>query len=83
MGVFARGPKYGEDQPGDGGGLDIDLDLRACPACRRELHPWEQVCPDDGSTAVARASLPPRDAPPPAHLLADEDDEGTGGTGHA
>lgn len=72
MGIFAKKPKQ-EEQPGGGAGLHLDLEERACPRCRRVLHPWEDVCPDDGETAVDRASLSRTDLPPPpAHLLDDE-----------
>lgn len=75
MGVFARGPRR-EEEPGPGSGLDVDLDLQACPTCRRELHPWEDVCPDDGSPAVPRTALQREDLPPPPpHLLAAEDED--------
>lgn len=75
MSVFAKGPKQ-EEEPGGGSGLGMDLELRACPQCRRELHPWESTCPVDGSPAVPRTSLRTEHLPPPpAHLLADEDDE--------
>lgn len=52
----------------------LDLDERACPRCRRVLHPWEPTCPDDGTAGVDRSSLTRADlAPPPAHLLEDPD----------
>lgn len=73
MGMFAKDPKK-EEQPGVGSGLRVDLEVKACPRCRRELHPWEPVCPDDGAEAVDRSALPRRDLPPPpAHLLDDEE----------
>jgi hypothetical protein len=77
MSIFARGPKQ-EEEPDGGDALSMDLDLRACPTCRRELHPWEAECPVDGSAAVDRTSLgTPGLAPPPAHLLGDDEDMGT------
>lgn len=73
MGIFSNDPKK-EEQPGVGSGLQVDLDVRACPRCRRELHPWEPVCPDDGAAAVDRTSLSRYGLPPPpAHLLDDDD----------
>lgn len=60
-----------EEQEGEATGLTLDLDERACPVCRRFLHPWQDTCPDDGAAAVARADLPGMQ-PPPAHLLDDE-----------
>jgi predicted amidophosphoribosyltransferase len=62
-----RPEEEGEVQPG----LSLDLEERACPACRRFLHPWQETCPDDGTPAVARSELQTM-APPPAHLLDDE-----------
>lgn len=74
MGVFAKGPGR-EEKPEAGSGLEVDLDEKACPTCGRLLHPWEPTCPDDGTAAADRASVPRRNLPPPpAHLL--EDDEG-------
>jgi hypothetical protein len=73
MGVFAKGPRQEEEPGGGDASFGLDLDLRACATCRRELHPWESRCPDDGGPAVARTAL--RDdslPPPPAHLLDDE-----------
>jgi hypothetical protein len=81
MAVFARGPRR-EEEPGGGSGLALDLDMLACPACRRELHPWEATCPDDGAAAVARTALTSQVLPPPpAHLLEDEDPD-KDGEGH-
>jgi hypothetical protein len=74
MGVFAKGPKK-EEREGGSSGEEVDLEVKACPVCRRELHPWEATCPDDGAAAVDRTSLTNTDLPPPpAHLLDDEDD---------
>lgn len=77
MGVFAQDPrKQQEQQPGGSSGLHLDLDERACPRCRRALHPWEATCPDDGEAGVERSSLTRVDlAPPPAHLLGEPDDD--------
>ena len=64
--------KRNEEEPGSGGsGLELDLDLRSCPVCRRDLHPWEPTCPVDGAEAVARKLLTNPVAPPPPHLLDD------------
>ncbi|CAN5304193.1 hypothetical protein BH20ACT8_BH20ACT8_13860 [soil metagenome] len=82
MAVFARGPRR-EEEPGGGSGLELELDLLACPTCRRELHPWETTCPDDGAAAVPRAALTREDLPPPpAHLL-NEDGPNEDGEGDA
>ncbi len=48
-------PKKGDEDDGGGlgaSGLHIDLDLKRCPACRRELTPWEDRCPDCGEAGV-------------------------------
>lgn len=75
MGIFARDPNR-EEQPGPGSGLDVDLEERVCPTCRRSLHPWETACPDDGSPPARREDLTRADLPPPPpHLLDDEPDE--------
>jgi predicted amidophosphoribosyltransferase len=73
MAIISRGPQR-EEEPGGGSGLHLDLDLQVCPSCRRELHPWERTCPEDGAEAVPRTSLQRADLPPPpSHLLDDED----------
>ena len=80
MGVFAQNPKKQDQEPGGSSGLQMDLDERACPECRRVLHPWETACPDDGAAGVERSSLPRTDLPPPpAHLLDPEDPAAAGG----
>jgi len=40
--------------------------------------PWQQTCPDDGSPAVALTELPASMPAPPAHLLAEENEEADG-----
>jgi hypothetical protein len=75
MGVFAKGPRQEEEPDGGASALGMDLDLKVCPRCRRELHPWEPVCPVDGEAAVPRTALRDDSLPsPPAHLLDDEQD---------
>jgi hypothetical protein len=74
MAYVTNDKRKGDELPGGGSGLELDLELRACPVCRRELHPWQLTCPDDGAAAVARAGLGSTMPPPPAHLLADEGD---------
>lgn len=71
MGLWARTPR--EDEEPGGSGLRFDLEQRACPVCRRDLLPWQEHCPDDGTAAVRRAELPPALGPPPAHLLEEPD----------
>lgn len=59
--------------PGDDGpDVQLDLDERACPVCRRELLPWQAECPDCHEPAVLRFGLPPAVPPPPAHLVDDD-----------
>ena len=73
MGVFAKKGDF--EEPGGGGdGLHLDLDERYCVQCRRPVQPWETSCSVDGGDVVPRAELPSALPPPPAHLLADEDD---------
>lgn len=70
MGFLTPDKKGGEDETEAGRGLELDLDVKACPVCRRELLPWQETCPEDGAGAVARADLPPADGPAvPDHLL--------------
>jgi len=72
MGILER--KRNEEEPGGAGNaLELDLDLRACPTCRRDLHPWERTCPVDGSEPVPRELVTGDFPPPPAHLLMDEE----------
>lgn len=72
MGFIDR--KKNEEQPGGGSGLELDLELRACSTCRRDLYPWEAVCPADGGEAVLRTMLSAPLPPPPAHLLTDDEE---------
>ena len=46
-------------EDGQRDGLSLDLELRACTVCRRELLPWQEVCPDDGGAAILKRDLPP------------------------
>lgn len=39
-------------------GLHLDLDVKRCPACQREVLPWQTECPDCGETAVHPNDLP-------------------------
>ncbi len=59
--------------------LGIDLGLRACLICRRELLPWQDTCPDDGGKGVLREELPPPGDPVLDRLLAEGDATGDGG----
>lgn len=64
-----------DDDELPGTGLRLDLDVKACPSCRREALPWEKVCPDCGVPTVAATELPPRSFPLP-HLDADDEEAG-------
>lgn len=72
MGILSKGRNRDEEPPGTDSTLELDLDLRACPVCHRDLHPWQPTCPDDGAAAVPRNALTTNFPPPPAHLLADD-----------
>jgi hypothetical protein len=73
VGYVTNDPKRGDEQQPGGHGLVVDLDLRACPRCRRELPSWAARCDDCGEAAVARTALPPATPDVPAHLLADDE----------
>lgn len=64
-----------DDENSDGGSTPwVDLGLRVCPLCRRELMGWEERCPADGSQGVAQRDVQTEGVPPvPSHLLDDED----------
>jgi hypothetical protein len=70
--------KGGDEGGGGGSGLELDLDLKACSTCRRELLPWQDTCPDDGGAAVPKTQLQADDpvAARLAALLDDEDPDG-------
>lgn len=75
MGILSRGgeEKDGEERSGQPG-LDLDLEVRYCETCRRELRPWLDTCPDDGGRALRAAELPSREQDLGAGL---RDDTGT------
>lgn len=67
--------KGGDEGGGSGGsGVEMDLDLKACEVCRRELLPWQEICPDDGGRAVPKAGLPAVQDPMAERLAALLDD---------
>jgi rRNA maturation protein Nop10 len=67
-------------------GLYLDLDLKRCPACRRELTPWQDRCPDCGEVGVAAGAVAPDRFPLPGLAALEEEeaeedgDEGEGET---
>lgn len=74
MGLIRERDQGDEEEPG-GSSPWVDLGLRVCPACRRELMGWEERCPVDGAEGVAKAGASVEGMPPvPSHLL--DDDEG-------
>jgi rRNA maturation protein Nop10 len=60
-------------------GIYLDLDLKRCPACRRELTPWQERCPDCGEVGVAAGDVAPDRFPLPHLALEDEDPDATHG----
>lgn len=76
-------PKQNDDEdealPG-ATGLHLDLDLKRCPACRRELTPWQERCPDCGEVGVAASQVPAASftLPDLSHLDEDEHHDGDG-----
>jgi hypothetical protein len=75
-------PKSRDDEdealPG-ASGLHLDLDLKRCPACRRELTPWQERCEDCGELGVAASAVPASSFPLDlSHLEDDEEDDGPG-----
>lgn len=56
-------------------GLTLDLDVRVCRTCRRELLPWQEQCPDDGGAAVRREELPPSPDPLLDRFLREGEDD--------
>lgn len=73
MGVFGKREESGDEQEPGGSSPWVDLGLRACPVCRRELMGWEERCPDDGAEGVRQADLSTGGLPPvPDHLLDDD-----------
>lgn len=70
---FLDPKRHQEDDELPGSGLHLDLDVRTCPACRREAMPWEETCPTCGVATVTTDEMPPQGFPLP-HLADDEGD---------
>lgn len=66
MGIVERRDDRGDE-------LGLDLELRACAVCRRELLPWQDRCPEDGGEGVPRDQLPPPVDPLLRRLLEQDD----------
>jgi hypothetical protein len=72
-------PKSRDDEddalPG-ASGLHLDLDLKRCPSCRRELTPWQERCADCGEVGVAASAVPATSFPLPdlSHLEVEGDE---------
>lgn len=75
MGILGE-RRSSDDETGSGDSSPwVDLGLRACPTCQRELMAWEERCPADDSVGVALSQTKSQGVPPvPAHLLDDEED---------
>lgn len=71
MGLLAK--KGGGDED-DGAGFGLSLDRLVCPTCGREMPPWQETCPDDGSALTRLGELPADGPPVPSHLLEDLED---------
>jgi hypothetical protein len=76
MGFLNR--KQEDDQELPGSGLHLDLEVRRCSQCRREVAPWQEACPDCGAGTVPARDLPPLTGglPDLSHLASDEDTDG-------
>lgn len=74
MGLMAKRTEDDDEKGGGGSSPWVDLGLRVCPECRRELMGWEERCPADGSEGVAQGQSQGGGIPPvPAHLLDESD----------
>ncbi len=49
-----------EDRPADVAALRVDLEDRACPACRTTWPPWQRACPADGAATIPASHLGPQ-----------------------
>ncbi len=76
MGFVRRGGGGGGGDQGGGGDELLGEVHKRCGICRRELHPWEDVCPEDGGSAVMPGELDAGHDDLLARLLADEDADG-------
>ncbi len=74
---FINPKKEQEDGQLPGSGVEIDLETRVCPHCRREALPWEDRCPECGEVPVAPEDVPAQEValPPGLAALAALEDE--------
>ena len=63
-------------------GLFLDLDLKRCPVCRREVTPWQDECPDCGEVAVAASAVPAAGFALPGLLPEDVTEDADDGASH-
>ncbi|HEX2027251.1 MAG TPA: hypothetical protein VHF25_04555 [Nitriliruptorales bacterium] len=64
--------RHEDEEPGASRGPTVDLDTRVCSVCRREYPAWISTCPEDGTTTLRIAELPPADDPLLARFLDDD-----------
>jgi hypothetical protein len=83
MGFLNRKEQDDEQLPGSG--LHLDLEVRRCPQCRREVAPWQEACPDCGVGTVPARDLPPAagELPDLSHLSGDDEAAGDEAAGDA
>ena len=67
-------PKKQEDNQLPGSGVEVDLETRMCPHCRREALPWEERCATCDAVPVPPEQVPAEDVPLPPGLAALADD---------
>jgi hypothetical protein len=73
-------PKQQDDEELPGSGLHLDLEVRRCPQCRREVPPWQEACPECGIGTISARDLPPAGSglPDLSHLAGDDEPTGAG-----
>ncbi|MFT5223008.1 MAG: hypothetical protein ACI867_001318 [Glaciecola sp.] len=49
--------QFREREEDENDGIPVDLKQKVCPTCRRKLHAWEPVCPEDGAAGVAPVEM--------------------------
>lgn len=74
MGFVRRGGGGGGGGDDGGGDSEVGSSIKRCSVCRRELLPWEDVCPDDGGPAILPEQLGADHDALLARILAEGDD---------